>query len=697
MEDCLPKYVKYFFSIISFIIYSLAISYVALAQSDSVQWAAKVIAVSSEYLTDPPSPQYRAIQILGKPNKLPATGSSPCAWSPASEDGRKDEWIKVGYTTPMPICQIAIGESFNAGAISQVYLYDEKNAEHLIYQNLDTKASDSLGRVFYLFFPMTPYNVCAVKLVLNITDVKGWNHIDCIGISNSTVPIKVKINVACEKVFDKFIEHLSDSINSEFDEIMPVIAPDGRTLYIDRKNHKDNIPSRYREAEGKSIYNDDIWYATLDDNGNWSQSKHLPEPLNNESHNYVCTVTPDGNTLLLANRYVKGGKSLGGISMSHRINTLDEWTFPEPVKIDSYYNLNKFAEFFLANNKKSLLLAIQREDSYGERDLYVSFAKKDGSWTTPKNLGSHINTAGIELTPFLAADDRTLYFSSNGFSGFGETDIFMSRRLDDTWTKWTEPVNVGNFLNSKDWDASCTIDAKGEYVYFVSYHGSNNRSADIFRAKLPQEVKPEPVVIISGRVLNTQTNQPISAEIVYEFLDKATDAGYALANPTTGEYKIILPAKNIYGFWAKASGFFPISENIDLTHVDNYQELNKDLYLTPVQAGQSVKLNNIFFEQSSAVLLTASFPELERLVRMLKESPNMKIQLEGHTDIEGRLSDNMKLSQERVEFIKSFLIEKGIEKDRIKTLALGESQPITKERNEESKKLNRRVEMRILE
>ncbi len=658
-----------------------------LAQADDLQWASKVIGVSSEYPSNPISPQYRAVQVLGKPNKLPATGSSPCAWSPASEDTRADEWIKVGYGVPMQIRQVAIAQSYNAGAVSQVYVYDEKANEYLIYKNLDTKPDSVEGKMLHVFTALTPYKVTAVKIVLNSCDVKGWNHIDAIGISASEKPILPTINLAYQYVYDTKIERLANTVNSEFDEIMPVIAPDSRLLFIDRKNHKDNV---------SGIQNDDIWYATLE-NGQWTEAKHLSEPLNNNSHNYVCTVTPDGNTLLLANKYVKDGKSIGGVSISNRINSLDEWTFPQEVKIDNYYNLSKFAEFFLANNRKSLLLAVQRKDSYGDRDLYVSFAKSDSTWSEPRNLGNTINTAGIELTPFLAADDKTLYFSSNGFSGYGETDIFMSRRLDDSWVEWTEPVNVGSFLNSKDWDASCTIDAKGEYVYFVSYDNSNNQSADIFTAKIPKEVRPEPVVIISGKVLNQKTKKPVNAEIIYEILQTSIEAGFAKANPTTGEYKIILPAKNSYGFWAKASGFFPLSENIDLTNITHYQEINKDLFLIPIEAGQSVKLNNIFFEQGTAVLMPQSYSELTRVAKILKDNALVKIQLEGHTDIEGIAALNMKLSYERVDFIKQFLVEKGISAERIITQAFGDTQPITRQRDDESKKLNRRVELRILE
>jgi len=658
------------------------------AQTYPVYWASKILDVSSELISNPTSAyQYRANQVLGKPNKLPDIGRSPCAWLPANEDTRNDEWIKVGYDTPIQIRQVAIAENCNAGTISHVYLYDEQDNEYLIYKNLDTKPTEPSGRMLQVFTELTPYKVNAVKVVLSICDVKGWNQIDAIGISPSQQPIEAKINTV-QNSYQKNIEKLAASINSPFDEIMPVIAPDGRLLFIDRKNHVNNIGGGT---------NDDIWYATLQTDGQWSDAKHLPAPLNNNSHNYVCTVTPDGNTLLLANKYVKEGKSIGGVSMSDRINSLDEWTFPEEVKIDNYYNLNQYAEFFLANNKKSLLLAIERRDSYGERDLYVSFAKLDSTWSEPQSLGNAINTAGIELTPFLAADNRTLYFSSTGFSGYGETDIFMSRRLDDTWAKWTEPVNIGSFLNSKDWDASCTIDAKGEYVYFVSYYNSNNGSADIFRAKLPTELRPAPVVLISGKVLNSKTKEPISAEIIYEVLETASQVGLAKANPTTGEYKIILPAKDAYGFWAKAKGYFPVSQNIDLTGVNEYQERTQDLLLTPIEAGQSISLNNIFFEQGTEILLQQSYSELERVLTILHDNPQIRIQLEGHTDIDGVPELNMKLSYARVNFIKQFFVNKGIMPERINMQTFGDMQPVTRQRDEKSKKANRRVELRIID
>jgi outer membrane protein OmpA-like peptidoglycan-associated protein len=364
--------------------------------------------------------------------------------------------------------------------------------------------------------------------------------------------------------------------------------------------------------------------------------------------------------------------------------------------IKNYVNESKYCEFSLSNNRKVLLLAIKGKDSKGSKDIYVSFYEADGKWSEPLNLGSDINTASIELTPFLASDGHTLYFSSYGYSGYGDADMYVSRRLDDTWTNWTEPMNLGPTFNSSVWDASYTIDAKGEYAYFVSYKNSIGRSADIFRAKLPQSVKPEPVALVHGTVYNSKTKEPIGGEITYEILATGKEAGAALAEPGTGKYKITLPLNQTYAFWANAKGFLAIDENISLKNLHEYKVIKKDLYLTPIEVGQTIRLNNLFFVQSTDSLLQESFPELNRMAKVLDENPSLEIVLEGHTDIGGSPIKNMELSKQRVQVIKLYLMKKGISGNRIGMKAFGSTQPITRLRDEVSKKLNRRVEFRIV-
>ncbi len=655
-----------------------------------VQWASKVFAVSSAYSDIKKPTQFQPDQILGKPNKLPSFGSSPCAWSPSSQNRPYEEWIKVGFDVPMKVQQIAIAESFNPGSVSKIYAIDGNNNEYEVYRNDDVKPLKVKGRMLRVFISETIYKVVALKAMFKTDAVPGWNQIDAIGISPSTNPINAQIAIVDETANAK-IERLPDFINSSYDEVFPVISPDGNTLYFDRKNHPKNAIDPVAYQETKRI-NDDIW-VSVRKNNEWQPAQKLTEPLNNAYNNYVCSVTPDGNTLLLGNVYLKNGETAGGISISKK--TENGWGFPEKVHIEGYSNLNRYSEFSLASNGKVLLLAIERSDSFGDRDIYVSFKKSDGVWSAPQNLGKDINTAATELTPFLAADGYTLYFSSLGYSGYGNADMYVSRRLDNSWARWSEPQNLGPSINSADWDASYTLDAKGEFAYFVSYKNSNNASADIFRAQLPQKAKPKPAVIVYGTVYNSKTKEKITAQIVYENLKSGNEVGIASSDPKNAEYKIALPSGENYGFWAKAKGFISLTENIDLTELDEYAEIQKDLYLTPLEVGQSVRINNIFFVQSKPTLLTESYSELDRIAQTFIDNPTIKVTLEGHTDIGGNPILNMKLSRERVEVVKAYLVNKGVPTNQIDIEAFGSTKPLSRKRDAQSMKNNRRVEFKI--
>src|SRR5579859_8137217 len=132
-----------------------------------------------------------------------------------------------------------------------------------------------------------------------------------------------------------------------------------------------------------------------------------------------------------------------------------------------------------------------------EKDVYVSLQNKGGSWSDFINLGPNVNSAGDETSPFLSPDGRTLYFSTTGRPGFGGSDIFMSKRLGDDWITWSEPVNLGPSINTSEFDAYYTVPASGDYAYMVSRRNSIGET-DIVRLKLPQAIKPDPVILISG-------------------------------------------------------------------------------------------------------------------------------------------------------------------------------------------------------
>ena len=478
--------------------------------------------------------------------------------------------------------------------------------------------------------------------------------------------------------------HLSASINSQYEEMTPVITPNGKEIYFTRRYDPTN-KGGVRDLQ-------DVYYSKVDQ-GKWSVAKNLGAPINNEGPNAVFSVSPDGNTLLLMNTYSSEGRQKGmGLSISHR--TSKGWSIPEDVKMRSFYNKSFYNEYFLSNDGKIILLAVNRDDSYGSRDLYVSFAEGDNIWSAPINLGNKVNTPGTELSPSLAADGKTLYFSSNGHPGYGRNDIFMTRRQDDTWTSWSEPLNLGKPINSNGTDAYYSVPAAGDFAYYVSNQTGLGRN-DIFKISLPVPVKPQPVVLVYGNVLNSKTRTPISTGITYHEFVSDKEVGVARSNPDNGYYEIVLPVSEVYSFFAEKAGFYSVQDRLDLKEVNGYDEIKRDLYLTPIELGQQVTMNNVLFYQSKSELISTSYPELDKLARMMIENATISIQLEGHTDNVGDRFKNIRLSQDRVAAVRNYLIKAGVQDHRITGKGFGGSKPVADNNNELTRRLNRRVEFRI--
>ena len=648
-----------------------------------VQWANTIVEVSSYYKTGNKT-QFLPIQVLGKPNKLPAYGSSGVAWSPELEDNAK-EFIQVGYKKAQYIQQVAIGESYNPGTVIAVELYDSLGTAHTVYENTDPKPiAGSVGRILNVFFPITTFKVKEVKITLNTQAVAGYNHIDAIGISNLKDSIKATIVAIPQKENVLAKENLGVAINSATDELLPVIAPNGKTLYFTRQGHPDNIGV---------VSNQDIYYATMKADGSFSDAKNIGAPLNNGDNNAATSITPDGQRMMVLNVYNENGTMEKGISISNYNGT--NWDFPKKVLIDSFYSDNIYGEYFLSNSGQFLVMTLERNDSEGLKDMYVSFVKEDQTWSAPKHLGALLNTADSEASPFLSADERTLYFSSKGHSGYGSNDMFLTHRLDDSWTNWSEPENLGNSINTDGWDAYFSFPANGEYAYYVSYSNSLG-AADIFRQKLPNSAKPSPVAMVMGQVLHAKTKQPMRAAITYKNLTTGKIIGKGISDSLTGKFEIALPSGSKYGILAEKNEFYSVNEAVDLTKLKAYQEIVKNIYLVPIEVGEVARLNNIFFDFNKAELKAESFVELNQLVALMKVKLTMQIQINGHTDDVGELPANLTLSLKRAKAVRDYLISKGIEANRISHKGFGETKPITKGVTDEIRQMNRRVEFLIL-
>lgn len=657
-----------------------------LSNAQTVQWASKVLEVSSELTRL----QYAAGQVLGKPNVLPAGGENPNAWAP-DKPGRR-EYLKVGFEIPMSIRQVAIAESYNPSAIYRVLAYDEQGREYVL-NTLNPMAVPLKGRMLNLFVEQTTYKVVAIKIEFDGAAIPDYFQVDAVAIADSGYPIIADIPTPQLLKSGILIEALSSSVNSNYNELNPLLSPDGQTLYFSRANHPDNV--------GGVKDKEDIWYSELDSTGHWKLARNMTQ-FNDEGPNFISTIssiTPDGKSavILLGNKENERGKSISGVSVSSNVN--GSWTTPVPLNITDDYNFNEKAHFFLANNRRTLIMSVEREDSHGARDLYVSFMQDDSAWTAPLNFGDVVNTAADESAPFLAADDKTLYFSSKGFSGYGGNDIYVSHRLDETWTNWSEPENLGPEINSPQEDLFFNIPAASEYAYYS--RGVNDTNIDIFRVKLPIFRDPEVLVTVKGKIIDASNGNPLSARIIYERLSDGKELG-VLQSAEDGSYELDLLSGSVYGVRVEMENRIAESQNIDLRNYTEASVVNqKDIILQPIkvsllEAETTIVLNNVFFDVDKFVLKEESYAELSRIVKLLAERPDMKIEIAGHTDATGAENYNLKLSRQRAVAVTTYIEQKGITKDRVKVSFYGEGSPLQSNATEEGRKMNRRVEFKIL-
>ena len=666
---------------ISLIIFILFLSCQSYAQKTF--WASRVIAFSSEYYDANTTKENRAIQVLGKPNVLPQFGKSVCSWQPQTQDNPQEEFLIVGFDTLMTIRQIAVAENFGQGCIVKIEGFDEYDNLKTLWVNKNVPTAEIGKMTNIILSKLTNFKVRGIKIVLNTSRVKDWNEIDAIGISQSEIPIKATINLAKNLPSEIIKENLGSNVNSAYREIAPVIAPDGKTLYYTRWKHPDNL--------GNSK-NQDVWFSEMQKNGKWSMAKPIGQPINNTEHNAICAISPDGKTILLNNVYLKDGSMAKGVSMSTK--TATGWGFPKSITIKNFRNKSDYAEYSFSPNGRVMIMTGQFTETQGGKDIYVSFLQSDDTWSEPKDLGKKINSADEESTPFIAADGKTLYFSTKGISGYGNNDIFLSRRLDDTWLQWSEPENLGSIINTVEWDGYFTISALSDFAYFSSQENSLGEE-DIFKLAVPESIKPSAVVQITGGVYNKVDNKPISARIKVQSMTDG-DTVCVSYDPLTGDYKMMLPTKQSYTISAAKKGFMAVSEPLDFTKENNFKEVKKNIYLLPIEAGQKMTLNSVFFEQSKAIIIDTSFPELDRIVRAMKENPTMEIMLEGHTDNQGDWNANLLLSKERVEEVQKYLTIKGINMKRIQVQGYGSTRPVASNNSEEKRRLNRRVEVTII-
>ena len=503
------------------------------------------------------------------------------------------------------------------------------------------------------------------------------------------------------------VKNLGYAVNSRANEFKPSVSGDETKIYFS----SDDRPG------GKG--GNDIWVSTFENN-KWQPAKNLGAPINSPEHESINSISADGRYIVLYGGY-EG--HLGGGDNFYYEKTADGWSsiqhFPYPINTeyfesDGYFTADGQAFFFTSDRPGGIgeYHPKGREPYHGSwagnLDIYVVVRQGDG-WSKPINLGPVINTPYAERSPFLHADGKTLYFSSDGHLGFGRLDVFKSVRLnEDSWTEWSTPVNLGKEINTADDDWGYKVSTSGLVAYFASSaiigglgHG------DIYRITLPKEVQPEKKVLaISGTVFDEDGNPVPNAVVRWEDLEKSKTIGEVRSDPADGKYFITLAQGRLYGYYAEKPGYYPTSQNVDLRDT-SITKRTVDIVITSL-AGMlrkelAQRINNIFFDFDKYELRPESYPELDRLVDFIKnnqsfftENPDVRIEIGAHTDDKGTEEYNLRLSQNRARSVVDYLTRNGIPGDLIITKGYGESKPQVPNDSEEHRALNRRVEFKLV-
>lgn len=410
----------------------------------------------------------------------------------------------------------------------------------------------------------------------------------------------ISILVLLLVVFSGFAQaekiRLSSDVNTAFEESAPMISPDGKTLYFVRNGD----PKNNGQADEA-----DIWVSRKLLDESWSRAVNVGAPLNNRFSNRVVSIIPTGHQLYLINTYKKSNAQL---ALSQREGRT--WSFPRKVKLDSLGDPRAGIDFHINSWGNIMVVSMARKDAIGQRDLYVSIKKQDGEWSSPKHMGDVINTKRQEIYVFLALDGKTLYFSSNGHGGLGGMDLFVSRRLDETWTSWSKPENLGEQVNSKADNIFISVPAAGNPAYIMDK--GEGGIADIYSVELADSFLANPVVLVHGRVVNAAGDKDI--EGVEDVINVNAPQARSALESKSKEFKVIVPYGEEVSLHTKVEGYYPVSPPLAFgeDQVQSQVDFDSRNILASSNLGQSYYQRDDEIESLSLKLDTLS-DELQQL------------------------------------------------------------------------------------
>lgn len=468
--------------------------------------------------------------------------------------------------------------------------------------------------------------------------------------------------------------NMGPTINTADDEYLPEVTADENTLIFTRQ-----------------INRNEDFYKSVRVDGKWQTATYLSSNINTPNYNEGAqSISQDGKYLFFTGCNRPDGLGRCDIYIAKKQG--DNWGKPydlnPPVNTPGWESQPS-----ISSDGRTLYFVSNRKGGYGGYDIWKSTVTDKG-WSEPENLGPNINTSYDEQSPYIHADDSTLYFCSDGWPGLGGKDLFVSRLSKDG--KWQKPVNLGYPINSSGDENGLSVNASGQYAYFASNKLEGYGGYDIYTFELPVADRPRMVTYVKGTVVDIKTKQPLEAAVEIIDLDKNTSVYQDYSSAEYGDFLATLTSGKNYGLNVSKDGYLFYSANFSLVGREAKDPYNILVELSPIEVGNKVILNNIFFDTNKYDIKPDSKAELQKLIDFLTLNPKIHVEISGHTDNVGNKLSNQVLSENRAKSVYQYLINSGISPARLVYKGYGETQPILPNTNDENRSKNRRTEFKII-
>lgn len=478
------------------------------------------------------------------------------------------------------------------------------------------------------------------------------------------------------------LKELSDTVNAFVMQYFPVLTADQQQLIFTRR------------TGGGANDDEDLVISRKNSRGRWGEPESLSKNINTKLNEGTCTISADGRKLIFTSCIGRQGYGSCDLFQSLRIG--DEWT--EPKNLGPLVNSAEWeSQPSLSADGRTLYFVSDRRGGAGRRDIWVTTLNENGQWTRARNVGKPVNTQYDEISPFIHANNRVLYFASNGLIGFGGYDIFFSER--DSSASWANPKNLGSPVNNHEDQFSLFITADGKKGYYSheEIKEGGYTSSRIYEMDIPEENQIRyKSNYVKGVVRDKKTRQPLAATIELINLENNETESLVSSDSVSGAYLIVLTQGAEYALYVNRKAYLFRSLNFNYSALKDYEPIVLDIDLEKAEEGTTAVLQNIFFDVDKYDLKEKSVTELQKILKFLKENPSFKVEISGHTDNVGADAYNLQLSQRRAQSVFNYLVENGIDARRLSPKGYGASKPLALNTTEEGRQQNRRIEFKLI-